>query len=527
VITIRTAAAGDVGQIREVFLACYGTDYPYPTFYDPDQLTRMVYSDNQILLVAEDQDGVIVGTASVILEIGAMTDLVGEFGRLAVHPEHRGGGVGGLLMRERVARVEGRLHVGVVDARIAHPFSCKIAEAHGFAPVGLLPLRMHLGGRESLCLLARYFGEALSLRRNHPRIIPEAGPIAEVALEHCGLGYDTTIDEHSAAYRGGDEVQLEELTTEGYTTLLRIERGRVHRREIFGPMRLHYGLFKLQARRSHYLLARRGGRVVGGVGWSEDDLERVVRVFELIAVDDQLVRPLLESLERKVRTEGRAALIEVDVSAHAPRMQRTLLELGFLPVAYVPAMVFADVERLDIVRMIRLYVEPQITHAPLSARAQAVADLVIPALQQRSRMPEIERAVGELALFQGLDQEQVRRLAGMCRVVKYAAGDTVLAEGESDGTLSIILTGQVEIHRGASGARVGVVGPGECLGEMAVLTPQPHSATGVALTETTTAALRAGDIEALVRQRPDIGVIAFRNLARGLGGKLARAHPAQ
>jgi hypothetical protein len=37
------------------------------------------------------------------------------------------------------------------------------------------------------------------------------------------------------------------------------------------------------------------------------------------------------------------------VSAHAPRMQRTLIELGFLPVAYLPALVFHDVERLDVV----------------------------------------------------------------------------------------------------------------------------------------------------------------------------------
>ena len=35
-------------------------------------------------------------------------------------------------------------------------------------------------------------------------------------------------------------------------------------------------------------------------------------------------------------------------------LQRNLLELNFLPAAYVPAMVFHEVERLDIVRMVRL-----------------------------------------------------------------------------------------------------------------------------------------------------------------------------
>ena len=46
--------------------------------------------------------------------------------------------------------------------------------------------------------------------------------------------------------------------------------------------------------------------------------------------------------------------IEIDVSAHAPKMQRTLLELNFLSAAYVPAMVFHEVECLDIFRMFRL-----------------------------------------------------------------------------------------------------------------------------------------------------------------------------
>ena len=38
------------------------------------------------------------------------------------------------------------------------------------------------------------------------------------------------------------------MTTDGFSTLLRMQRGRVHRREVFGPVRLHYGLFQLQAR---------------------------------------------------------------------------------------------------------------------------------------------------------------------------------------------------------------------------------------------------------------------------------------
>ena len=93
-ITVREAAAKDVAAIRDIFRACYDADYS-PQFYDENQLTRLVYSDNSLFLVAEDtESGEIAGTASVDLEVGARSDLVAEFGRLAVHPAFRRRGIG-------------------------------------------------------------------------------------------------------------------------------------------------------------------------------------------------------------------------------------------------------------------------------------------------------------------------------------------------------------------------------------------------------------------------------------------------
>lgn len=521
-IQVREAHAQDVDAIRDVFHACYGDDYPYAQFYDIDSLTRMVYSEHQVLLVAEDTESRrLLGTASVVLEIGAFADLVGEFGRLAVLPEARNAGVGRALMRERINRVRDRLHVGLVEARIAHPFSLKIAEGHRFAPVGLLPLKMQLHRRESLCLLAQHFGDALALRRNHPRIIPEVLPLAELALTNCGLPCDAVVDEDSSAYHDSGGLSLREMTTDGYSTLLRIERGRVRGREVFGPLRLHYGLFKLHARRSHYLIALDGTATVGAIGWNEDPIDRTIRVFELIALDDRVVRFLSASLERAARERGDMQYVEIDVSAHAPRMQRTLLELGFLPVAYVPAMVFSDVERLDIVKMVRLLAPPDFDGLMLSDRARAIADVVLAPIVSQRVLPEIERAVGQLPIFRGLDPEQIRRLASCCRLARFAPGDVIIEEHGDDRTLYVVLSGHADVRR--AGAAVGTVTPGECLGEMSLLTSHPHSATARAVDAIAAASLGHHDLEGLVRLRPDIGVVIFRNLAAGLGEKLARA----
>jgi GNAT superfamily N-acetyltransferase len=167
-IHIRDATGADALAIRNVFLSTYGADYPDPHYYDVLTLTRMIYSDDALVLVAEDTaSGEVVGTGSVLLDFGAHADLVGEFGRLAVHPDARDRRIGRRLLEERIRRVQGRLHVGVMEARVAHPFTLKIAEAQEFAAVGFLPRKMLLGRREDLALMARHFGEGLALRKNN------------------------------------------------------------------------------------------------------------------------------------------------------------------------------------------------------------------------------------------------------------------------------------------------------------------------------------------------------------------------
>jgi GNAT superfamily N-acetyltransferase len=523
-ISIREASGKDVPAIREIFRACYGADYSDPHFGEEQLLTRLVYSDDAVVLVAEQTEtGKVLGTASVILDAGACSDLVGEFGRLAVCPDARHAGIGKLLMGERLRRVRDRLQVGLCEARVSHPWTLRIVDAHGFAVVGFLPLKWLLQQRESLALHVRYFGEALALRNQHPRVIPEVHALAHLALENCGLAPNLIVDEVSPAYPPAADFQVQELTTEGYPALLRIERGRVHHREVFGPLRLHYGTFKLRARRSRYLIAREQGRVAGAVGFTLDPVEKAARVFELISLHDDVIRFLLGELERCCREEWGVCYVEVDVSAHAPRMQRTLLELGFLPAAYVPALVFHEVERLDVVKMVRLLVPPEVRTEALTPRARAVADVVLRLLRSRAVLPRVAHAVQGLSLFGGLNAEQVNRLAGVCAVKEFKAGMGIFAEGEVSREMYVLLRGEAAISVAGCAAPVSTVGAGECLGEISLLTAAPRSATATARTSLEAAVLGHADLAELVRLRPDIGLQIYKNLALGLGEKLKRS----
>ena len=523
-IRVREAREEDVGQIREIFLAVYGTDYPHRELYDELWLKRSVFTDDALILVAEDaESGRVVGTASVLFDFGAHSDLVGEFGRLAVHPDYRRVQVGNLLMEKRLEAIQNRLHVGLVVGRTVHPYAQRISLSHGFIAAGFLPLKHMFRHRESFALLARYFGDALALRRNHPRIIPEAYPLAGFVMSQPPLTPDFIIDEDSAPYPSGGDYTIEQLQSEGYPALLRIERGRVRNREIFGPMRLDYGFFKLQARQTRYFLARSGGQIVGAIGYTMDQVERTVRVFELIALADDVVRFLLAELERKCREEMGIDYIEIDVSAYAPRMQRTLLELNFLPVAYVPAMVFYQVERLDIVKMVRLNTLQDLGPLGLTEPVQALADIVMRGFSTCVIAPRMAQAIKEVPLFHGMNSEQATRLAGVCTVREIADGERLFTQQDPADRLFLVLQGQVVISGGSPSAAIGTVRAGEICGEVSLLSARPHSATATAEGRIEAGELLQRDLADLIRRRPDIGVIIYRNLAVGLGDKLARS----
>lgn len=279
-IVIREADEIDVPEIRSLFKAAYGSDYAFPSFYDETFLKRLIYNDDCLMLVAIDSEAdKILGTASVVFDVGAFTDLAGEFGRLVVHPEGRGRGIGQQLMQARLDRVSEHLHIGLADNRVEHTFSQQISQRYGFTPVGYLPI--HNG--EPVALFARYFNRAFEMRRNHPRIASEIHWLAHMSMENLGFPCDVIVDESAVAHPAIRDFEIEEMPARGYTSLLAFERGRLRERAIFGPVKAHFGVRALERHNTNYLIARKDGRLVGGVGYAQDtNIDNAVRIFELI-----------------------------------------------------------------------------------------------------------------------------------------------------------------------------------------------------------------------------------------------------
>jgi len=180
---ITQADENDVQQIMDLFIKIYGRDYPFKKFYDTKWLTKSIYSDDNLFMVAKEKNK-IIATGSVFLTAGSFSDLIGEFGRLVVDPEYKEKGAGTEIMTGLMDSVSKMIQFGFAECRVVHPGAQKISERCGFFPTGFEPNKYQLAkARESVVFVTKLFEPALSLRRNNPRVIASIYPMAAKSMQ--------------------------------------------------------------------------------------------------------------------------------------------------------------------------------------------------------------------------------------------------------------------------------------------------------------------------------------------------------
>lgn len=102
---------------------------------------------------------------------------------------------------------------------------------------------------------------------------------------------------------------------------------------------------------------------------------------------------------------------------------------------------------------------------------------------------------------------------------RFAAGDRVMTQGEAAGWFGYITAGTADVSRNSStgAVRIGIAGPGSIVGELALITGAPRSAT---VTATTDLVISVGDVGDLHRVLTDHDIAEA--IARVVADRLAR-----
>lgn len=104
--------------------------------------------------------------------------------------------------------------------------------------------------------------------------------------------------------------------------------------------------------------------------------------------------------------------------------------------------------------------------------------------------------------FSDLPSEEIDRLASRLRPARYAAGDVIMRQGERGDDVLLLREGQVEaVREDAHGERpLARLGPGTLIGEIAVLTGSPRTATVRALTGVDALVVSGEDVRDIVKR---------------------------
>jgi GNAT superfamily N-acetyltransferase len=375
---VRHIEESDIPPLIKLFKLNYGEDYAIPEFYDDRWVKRGIYSDHIIWLVMEEE-GEVIASGACILDYGDYNDQIGELGRLVVHPERKGQGLGKRLVAALLEATDDTVEFAFGEARTVHPLSQILFDRADFIASGFLPQSYSFGDkRESFVLYTNLFGNGRRLRREEPpQVIPEVAPLARHVLGAMGLPTALNIVDGCEAYPGESVCTVQPMDRCSLARIIRIEHGRLVEPLLFGGLSLEQGISHIRRRHAVYLVAMDESRQpVGAVGYQVDAPSRLVKGIEMVAKDEGLRGHLCGSLLRAAEDELGAQVIEVNLSAYDARLQRTFADHGFHPVAYAPAMVFHGTHRLDVVKMLKLNLPYDPGEMALTDSARAVVSLV-------------------------------------------------------------------------------------------------------------------------------------------------------
>ena len=175
-----------------------------------------------------------------------------------------------------------------------------------------------------------------------------------------------------------------------------------------------------------------------------------------------------------------------------------------------------------------LWVPPPIHTSPtvklIAAKRNLLADITTGAIMTSTRVIDNLRRV---EIFAGLIDEELLKVADLCKAVRVPADRTIFNEGDGGDELFVIHEGSVRVMintRAADGSvapsTINMLYAGQCFGEMILLNSAARSATVVAVDAATLIVIREPDFRELCDANPRIGYVVIRNLAQDLAYKL-------
>ena len=116
----------------------------------------------------------------------------------------------------------------------------------------------------------------------------------------------------------------------------------------------------------------------------------------------------------------------------------------------------------------------------------------------------LARSLAGVRMFEGLSRQDLKAVAALAEVRRYADGTEVVRLGGHEGGMHVVLGGSADVLPATGAARR--LEPGDVFGELALVDGAPRAATVVAVGHLTTALIGGAGFRRMLREEPLVAV---------------------
>jgi len=137
---------------------------------------------------------------------------------------------------------------------------------------------------------------------------------------------------------------------------------------------------------------------------------------------------------------------------------------------------------------------------------------------------ELCEMIESTQMFNDFPRHDTEVIASYARAYSVRKGSTIFKEGGKGSFMCLVIDGRVDVYKesddGVTSRRITVIRPGKTMGEMALLDELPHSATTIAVEDTTLVLITKFHFDRLNEEHPALGNRILRKIAKLLSLRL-------
>jgi|GEM_PF-339599 predicted GNAT family N-acyltransferase len=546
-VRIRQATVADTSKWLALVRATLGEDHPSRHVYEQRWIaSQLDPSAGHETWVADDDDR-LLATLSVLNPPAATATPVANLGRNLFLADAHTNGAADELLGHVLERCSEKDQMTVARLPASDNAQQALFERHGCVCVGFQPLKHLLKGREEVLFYVKPSLSRLRSRVHISESLPQISELAAASLANLKIPGTVGVRDGATGYPLVTEVTFHDGSGVEYAGARKRAAASHPPAEISGGFNWGFGFMRVDTREAlretayrasratgfsrvdarheplTAIFARRGAEAVGGLEYYFDEVDRCLRVVDGFGTDDLTMGALLNRATQMAQEKFSAAYVEVDILTTAPRLLKSAEQLGFVPVAYLPAFFARETEHTDVVKMVKLNLVCTVEQASLTTHARAIVRIIENCLQDHKMGVALINLLRGLSFFNGLGDGELRKVARLFTQKLARPGERVFAKGDSGDEAFVVMRGSVRIHLDEKAPPVATVGQGGLFGEQAFLDSVPRAATAISDQPSILLVIKRTAFHELTQREPNLGMLVMRNFALELSRKLRKS----